>query len=600
MPSHSARFSGFFDHGRDHDDASRSRGAGNVHHLSHQWDHDADRDGFESSCHHEHDHHQHHGHSGGGTGSSTGPITSGDPPPSGLTAIATALQEAATIQAGAQGQTGEIIPPNLGNLPPGDPAAGVFVRLTGVQNNVTSVLGDGSGDAISLDTGDTNILHAGNGTGDQLTINTGSNNDLGLGDGAGDSAVVDSGNNNNLVVGNGDGDGVSIGTGTSNNLTVGNGAGDGVSVSNGDNNLMAVGNGTGDFLQVLKGNHNSLDVGNGATDVCLVNTGNDNLLHVGDGLQDVASILSGNSNVLITGNGDGDVVNVGSGNGNVLALGDGVADQLTLGSGDNNVLLDGNGANDTILIGGVVGKVGTGIDSNNSVVIGNGDGDQAWGSLGNGNSYLTGAGNDLVHTGGGNDFVYVDNHLETATPADPFHLTSTDSQAQNLFGDGGSDVFALQGAQQGSGLGTTVMTGGGGVEKYWVSGLWGDAVVTDFNAAAGDRLMLGGVSAATIANLGTVHLSYIHSAYDTTHSGAVDLLINFGSSANTAQSITLLDFQPQDTGGSGGSEQFNNVTFSNPHAAEAVLSHIFDFAAADNQAVTTQIASLATQHLILH
>ena len=184
---------------------------------------------------------------------------------------------------------------------------------------------------------------------------------------------------------------------------------------------------------------------------------------------------------------------------------------------------------------------------------------------------------------------------------DPFHLATQDSLAQNLFADGGSDVFALQGTPLGSSsLGTTVMTGGGGVEKYWLANMWGNAVITDFNAVHGDRVMIGGVSDLTIANLGTVGFQYVHSAYDTANSGNVDLLITFGGTSNTAQSITLINFQSQDTGGAGGAMQFNNLTVTDPQTAEAALSQIFDFNAADNQGVTNQIAALAAQHLILH
>jgi len=133
------------------------------------------------------------------------------------------------------------------------------------------------------------------------------------------------------------------------------------------------------------------------------------------------------------------------------------------------------------------------------------------------------------------------------------------------------------------------------MQKYWLSNSWGSAVITDFNTAHGDRVMIGGVSDPNIANLGSVQFQYVHSAYDTANSGNVDLLITFGSSSNTAQSITLIDYQPQDTG-----NLFNNVTISNPVTAEATLAHIFDFSLADNQSVTNQIASLAAQHLILH
>ena len=105
---------------------------------------------------------------------------------------------------------------------------------------------------------------------------------------------------------------------------------------------------------------------------------------------------------------------------------------------------------------------------------------------------------------------------------------------------------------------------------------------------------------STLSSLGPIHTQYIHSAYDTANTGNVDLLITFGSNSATQGSITLIDFLPQDTGGAGGAEQFNNVTFNNPVAAESTLAHVFDFSQADNQAVTNQVASLAAANLILH
>jgi hypothetical protein len=140
------------------------------------------------------------------------------------------------------------------------------------------------------------------------------------------------------------------------------------------------------------------------------------------------------------------------------------------------------------------------------------------------------------------------------------------------------------------------MTGGGGDEKYWLTGLWGNAVITDFNSAH-DTIMIGGVSGSNISNLGSVHFQYVNSAYDSASTGTadLDLLITFGSSSNISQSITLLDYKAQDPSG-----LFNNLTVNNPNAAETTLAHIFDFSTADNQAVANEIAALNAQHLILH
>jgi len=412
----------------------------------------------------------------------------------------------------------------------------------------------------------------------------------------------------------------------------------------GDNNLLSVGDGANNQLSVFTaGDHNTLAAGNGDGDMLFVGSGDYNFLHSGNGAADQITFGTGDMNALIAGNGASDFVHLGTGDGNILAVGDGAGDTLGFDSGSSNILLDGNGLNDTLNVGSGDGNV---------AIIGNGNGDQAWGAEGNNNSYLTGAGNDLVHTGGGNDFVYVDNHTETSDPNDPYHLTSTDSLAQNLYADAGNDTFAIQGAvintshscgsysfgncysqavtfQCGSQsygcdsngnvtpLGTTVMTGGHfvdnpdgtqtyvtGVEKYWVDGAFGNAVITDFNSANGDRVMVGGVwdgTNSTLASLGPIHTQYITSAYDPAGQAAgQDLLITFGSNSATQGSITLIDFLPQDTGGAHGAEQFNNVTFNNPVAAESTLAHIFDFSQADNQAVTNQVASLAAANLILH
>lgn len=513
----------------------------------------------------------------------------------------------------------------------------VFLNV-GSNNEIFA--GNGAGDTLFISQGDNNALIAGDGAGDTLMVGTGNNNDLYVGNGNGDLVFVGSGDNNCLTVGDGVGDSLAVGTGDSNALTAGIGVGDVLEVDTGDNNLLIAGNGAQDVLTIGTGDHNTLLVGLGAGDELLVSAGNYNLLeaYTSNGAGDILSVGTGDYNVLIGGTGAGDIISLGTGDHNVLAVDAGTGDLIEIGSGNYNTILDGNGANDIMLVGGnwdgTSGSIGAGINAGNDIVIGNGDGDQAWGSLGDGNAYLTGAGNDLVHTGGGADFVYVDNHTEQSAAAmkDPFHLTTQDTEAQNLFADGGNDTFILQGTQQGCmqscstvsfnhcgsdvtvanainwqsdlrqvdgdapGLGTTVMTGGGGVEKYWFSDLWGNAVITDFNSAHGDRIMIGGAYDGQLQNLGSVNFQYIHSAYDTANSGNVDLLITFGNSAsNISQSITLVDYKPQDTG-----NLFNNVTYTNPAQAEAALSHIFDFSQADNQAVTNEVASLAAQHLILH
>ncbi len=625
------------------------------------------------------------------------------------TATSVALADAAKIGAGVQGAVGctldangPVGAPQLGPLPAGDNADGDSIILTGANNNTTSVLGTGSGDTISIDSGsnnilvtsdlaanalgdtlmvgsfsdaaltdnnnilvagnaandflqvgsgDNNVLYAGSGAFDTLIIGTGDNNALTVGDGASNSAIVGTGNNNDLTVGNGDdafvfvssgdnncmtaGNGaddfVWLGTGMSNSLTLGNGANGVIEVDTGDNNLMTAGSGAGDQLTVFTGDHNSLIAGNGAGDVLTVHSGDYNFLRPGDGAGDSLTVNSGDYNALIAGSGAGDSVVVDSGDHNILATGDGNGDFMQVQVGGYNTILEGNGTNDTIYVDSGVNFTNTG--TGNAAVLGNGDGNQAFGGLGDGNIYVTGAGNDLVHTGGGADFVYVDNHTEqsAAAMADPFHLTTQDSLAQNLYADGGNDTFIIQGTQQNTcytysswcagnsystavswqselkqvggdapGLGTEVMTGGGGVEKYWFSDQWGNAVITDFNSAHGDRIMLDGVFDGNLNAMGAVHMQYIHSAYDTANTGAVDLLITFGSSSNISQSITLIDFKPQDTGGAGGTAQFSNVTFNNPAAAEATLAHIFDFSQADNAAVVNEVAQMQSQHLILH
>lgn len=626
------------------------------------------------------------------------------PTPVSVSVLTVAMQEAAQLGVGVQGDVGCSVDPTATQLagwmaltptdpdgtlglPDGNGQTAVLGAGDGDVINIntgngnTLIVGDGLGDQISVsnlgdantllagngdyasltvNTGDDNILWAGNGDGDVLTISTGSNNDMHAGAGAGDHLWAYGGDQNCLTVGDGAGDTLYVGSGTSNALTAGNGDGDILYVSTGDNNLMTAGHGDGDFLYVGTGYHNTLAIGDGAHNILEINTGDYNFLHAGDGADNTLQVTDGDFNALIAGNGAGDHVIVVQGDDNILAVGDGDGSVLQLGSGyvtnigvdhgstgggDDNILLQGNGNGDYILLGGANfdtitgGHLGMSVNSGNVIVMGNGADDQAWGSLGDNNSYLTAAGNDLVHTGGGADFVYVDNHTETATPSDPYHLTSTDSLAQNLYADGGNDTFAIQGAivntysthhhwhaggcyehaitwdtssqyndSSTPSLGTTVMSandgngGPSGVEKYWVDGAFGNAVVTDFNSANGDRVMVGGVwdgTNSTLSSLGTVHTEYIHSAYDADHTGNVDLLITF-TSGQTQGSITLIDFQPQDTGGTGGAEQFNNVTFTNAAAAESTLAHIFDFNQADNQAVTAHVASLAAANLILH
>ena len=521
---------------------------------------------------------------------------------------------------------------------------GDSLNVLGTGDHNVLFAGNGDGDSLLVSMGDQNVLYTGNGDGNNIIVGTGNDNDLHTGDGNGSFLLVGTGDHNCVDVGNGDGNTLEVGSGTSNGLIAGTGDGNTLMMGTGDNNLLSVGDGANNQLSVFTaGDHNTLAAGNGDGDMLFVGSGDYNFLHSGNGAADQITFGTGDMNALIAGNGASDFVHLGTGDGNILAVGDGAGDTLGFDSGSSNILLDGNGLNDTLNVGSGDGNV---------AIIGNGNGDQAWGAEGNNNSYLTGAGNDLVHTGGGNDFVYVDNHTETSDPNDPYHLTSTDSLAQNLYADAGNDTFAIQGAvintshscgsysfgncysqavtfQCGSQsygcdsngnvtpLGTTVMTGGHfvdnpdgtqtyvtGVEKYWVDGAFGNAVITDFNSANGDRVMVGGVwdgTNSTLASLGPIHTQYITSAYDPAGQAAgQDLLITFGSNSATQGSITLIDFLPQDTGGAHGAEQFNNVTFNNPVAAESTLAHIFDFSQADNQAVTNQVASLAAANLILH
>ena len=551
---------------------------------------------------------------------------------------------------------GDVLTVNNGdsNIMVAGNGAGDVLSIVGTGDNNQLFAGNGATDTLFVNTGDNNALIVGNGDADTIFVGTGNNNDLHAGSGATDTLLVLTGDNNCLTVGDGDGANLSVGTGGSNDLEAGKGNADILSIGSGDNNLLHAGNGTADNLGVGDGDHNTMCVGSGADDRCEVGSGNYNLLTSGDGDGDFLILGTGNFDALIAGNGANDRITASVTDNGVFAIGNGANDLINIETlSNNNIILVGNGANDMILVGGnfngTTASIGGGTLAGNSVVIGNGNGDQAWGSLGDGNNYMTGAGNDLVHTGGGADFVYEDNHTETATALDPFHLTSTDSLAQNLFADSGNDTFALQGTVQNScysystytcghtyqtavtfqsecrqvgandpGLGTTVMTGhdangnlgtGGvaagttGAEKFWMSGLWGSAVITDFNSALGDRIMIGGVSDPNISNLGAVHFQYINSAYDPASTGNanLDLLITFGAAQNAPQqSIELLDYKPQDTGGTGGTMQFNDVTYNNPQAAETALSQIFDFSLADNQAVTNHIAALAAQNLILH
>ncbi len=156
----------------------------------------------------------------------------------------------------------------------------------------------------------------------------------------------------------------------------------------------------------------------------------------------VADLVSGTA----TGEGNDVLSGIGSvfgGRGNDTLTGDGAANSLA-----------GDWGDDTLWGGGGTDQLSG--DGNNDVLEGNDDNDWLRG----------GTGNDTLYGGAGDD---------------------------RLFGEGGDDTLV-------GGLGNDVLTGDIGADLFAYSAGAGNDVITDFNAAEGDKVNLNGVTFASSLN----------------------------------------------------------------------------------------------------
>ena len=489
-----------------------------------------------------------------------------------------------------------------------------FLTVDGQGNSYDRLTaGNGWGDQLTIGDGTHNALSTGNGNLDILTTGNGDWNSLSVGNGYGDILTAGNGNNTLLVAGNGDGDVVTVGTGNSNWILAGNGNEDVLTAGAGSFNYIHAGNGTADVVSQDDGSWNTIVLGNGAGDIATIGSGNDNTIYGGTGNNAVLTIGDGSNNTIIvpnasfgfggdggcccggsfgTGHGTnptGDILTIGAGNYNDIYSSDGANTTLILGAGNHNYASTGDGAGDVVYVGDGNSNVVQGGAGYDTIYAGNGENNTIY--TGNGGSLVyTGTGNDTVVGGKGNDTIVVGLHTEsTSSASDASHLKSTDGEAQHItLGSSGTDAVIIQGGTTAN-MGTEVITAGAqGHDTFYFGGVFGDTVISGFNAAQ-DKLMLAGVTTGTLGSTPTEHFSYVHSAYSTDHSqnSKNDLLITIGgsSASDPVRTITLLNFASQDP-----SHLFNNTTI-NPTttAGLATLSKLFDFSATDQQTLLTGI-----------
>jgi Ca2+-binding RTX toxin-like protein len=188
----------------------------------------------------------------------------------------------------------------------------------------------------------------------------------------------------------------------------------------------------------------------------------------------------------MTGNVDSDKLVGYAGNDSL----DGAAGPDTLVGGDGDNSLDGGVGNDSILGGSGQDSV-RGLDDNDSIDGGGGN-DDLNGNKGD-DTVHGGQGADFVRGGQGNDLVYGDDgedvHVNGNIGNDTVHGGNGND---TVFGGQGDDqVFGDDGNDYLSGdLGNDTLTGGQGADSFRLGFNGGHDVVTDFNAAEGDRVLV--------------------------------------------------------------------------------------------------------------
>jgi len=494
------------------------------------------------------------------------------------------------------------------------------ILTTGNGDWNSQTVGNGYGNTLTAGNGNDTTLVAGNGHDDVLTIGAGNGNGAFAGDGDRDIVTIGQGNGDWVVVGDGANDAVTLAGGNSETIQAGNGVADMVTVGAGSGDYISVGNGAGDVVSLASGSWNTVVLGNGIGDLATIGNGSENTIYGGTGNNAVLTIGAGSYNTIIVpdgattysygGNGGGcggccgggsfsvtvthganptgDILTIGAGNYNAIYSSDGANSTLILGAGSHNYASTGDGAGDVVYVGDGSSNVVQGGAGYDTIYGGNGENNTL--IAGNGGSLIyTGTGNDTVVGGKGNDTIVVGLHTETTSTTDPTHLKTTDGEAQHItLGSNGTDAVLIQGGTTAN-AGTEVITAGAqGHDTFYFGGVFGDTVISGFNAAQ-DKLMLAGVTTGSLGSMPVDQFTYVHSAYSTDHNqnDKNDLLITIGggTSGTPASTITLLNFASQDP-----SHLFNNTTINpNTVAGLTALSKLFDFSTTDQQTLLTGV-----------
>jgi len=213
----------------------------------------------------------------------------------------------------------------------------------------------------------------------------------------------------------------------------------------------------------------------------------------------LGNTISAGAGADTVGAGDGANAIFGEAGDDSIAGGAGV-DSIDGGAGNNS--LDGGAGADTIL-GGVGQDSIRGLDDNDSID-GGGGGDDLNGNRGQ-DTVHGGSGADSVRGGQGNDLIYGDD-------GDDLHVNGNigddtvqgGAGADTVFGGQGNDlVVGDDGNDSLSGdLGSDTLTGGAGADLFHLGFNGGHDYVTDFSAAAGDRVVLDHGAVYTVAQSG--------------------------------------------------------------------------------------------------
>lgn len=318
------------------------------------------------------------------------------------------------------------------------------------------------------------------------------------------------------------------------------------------------------------------------------------------------TVVSGAGNDTIFGGAGNDKIWSGEGNDNVF--GDEGNDTIMGGQGNDDIY---GGQGDDLLYGEEGNDTLHGNDGNDWMSGGEGN-DVLYGDMGNdtlcglaGNDKLFGGtGDDYVLGGDGNDFLdtglnsldWLDTEITTLLSGGTVNSAALLAIGERANGENGNDTFVSRGENSCGGFqkdGTDVFTGGAGADKFYFGIGHGHDVITDFvggkasgNAAinAGDRLLVEGAvtGASTIFKFFKVNFD----------GGNDDLLVTLAKPGcgctDKSETILLKDFFTIDANVLDVSK-YNNTVMNVTQLAALGKDNIFDFDAADHNAVTNTL-----------